>query len=64
MNDIIVKPKNKAQIKALKEILKNMEIEFEDVRIEIYNPEFVADAMKVKEDLKSGKYTVVDVVAL
>ena len=64
MNDIIVKPKNKAQIKALNEILKNMEIEFEDVRIEIYNPEFVADAMKVKEDLKSGKYTVIDVDAL
>ena len=64
MNDIIVKPKNKAQIKALKEILKNMEIEFEDVRIEIYNPEFVADVMKAKEDLKSGKYTVIVVDAL
>ena len=41
-----------------------MEIEFEDVKKEIYNPEFVADAMKAKEDLKSGKYTVIDLDAL
>jgi hypothetical protein len=61
MNDIIVKPKNKAQIKALKEILKNMEIEFEDVREEIYNPEFVHDVTKAKEDVEAGKYTVIDV---
>ncbi len=64
MNDIIVKPKNKAQIKALKEILKNMEIEFEDVIKETYNPEFVADVLKAKEEHKSGKYTVIDVDAL
>ena len=30
MNDIIVKPKNKAQKEALKEVLKKMEIEYED----------------------------------
>ena len=41
-----------------------MEIEFEDVIKETYNPEFVADVMKAKEELKSGKYTVIDVDAL
>ncbi|MFZ1457891.1 MAG: DUF2683 family protein [Saprospiraceae bacterium] len=64
MNDIIVKPKNKAQIKALKEILKNMKIEFEDVIKETYNPEFVADVMKAKEELKSGNHAVIDVDSL
>lgn len=63
MNDIIERPKNKAQIKALKEILKNMEIEFENVMKETYNPEFVADVMNAKQELKSGKYTVIDVDA-
>ena len=61
MNDIIVKPKNKAQKEALKELLKKMEIEFEDVRMEIYNPEFVADVIKAKKEAEAGKYTVVDV---
>lgn len=64
MNEIIVRPKNKAQIKALKEILKTMEIEFEDVRKEIYDPEFLADVAKAKEELRTGKYTVIDVDAL
>lgn len=41
-----------------------MEIEFEDVIKEAYNPEFVADVIKAKEELKSGKYTVIDVDAL
>lgn len=61
MNDIIVKPKNRAQKEALKEILKKMEIEFEDVRKEIYDPEFVADVIKAKEEAEAGKYTVVDI---
>lgn len=64
MNYIIERTKNKAQIKALKEILKNMEIEFEDVMKETYNPEFVADVTNAKQELKSGKYTVIDVDAL
>ena len=70
MNDIIVKLKNKAQKEALKEVLKKMEIEFEmlnsgrsieDVRKESYNPEFVHDVMKAKEEVEAGKYTVIDV---
>ncbi|MFZ1561293.1 MAG: DUF2683 family protein [Saprospiraceae bacterium] len=61
MNDIIVKPKNKAQKEALKEVLKKMEIEFEDVKKEIYNPEFVHDVMIAKEEVEAGKYAVIDV---
>ncbi len=61
MNDIIVKPKNKAQKEALKEVLKKMEIEFEDVQKEIYNPEFVHDVIIAKEEVEAGKYVVIDV---
>ena len=61
MNDIIVKPKNKEQSKKLREFLKNLEIEFEDVKKDVYHPEFVRDVLKAKDELKAGKYTVIDV---
>jgi hypothetical protein len=61
MNDIIVRPKNLAQKKALKEIFKKMEIEFEDLKEEIYDPIFVADVNKAKKEADEGKYTVVDI---
>jgi len=38
-----------------------METEFEDVSKEIYNPEFVHDVMKAKEEVEAGRYTVIDV---
>ena len=38
-----------------------MEIEFEDVKKEIYNLEFVHDVMIAKEEVEAGKYTVIDV---
>jgi hypothetical protein len=61
MNDIIINPKNKKQVKPLNEILKKMEIEFEDVRKEIYNPEFVADVINAKKEAEIGMCMVVDV---
>jgi transcription elongation factor len=61
MNDIIVRPKNKAQIKALKEIFKKMDIEFEDVRKEIYNPEFIHVVINAKKEAEIGMCMVVDV---
>lgn len=41
-----------------------MEIEFEDVIKETYNPEFVVDVMKAKQELKSGNNAVIDVDSL
>ncbi|MBC7886087.1 MAG: hypothetical protein H7X99_11475 [Saprospiraceae bacterium] len=61
MNDIIVRPKNKAQKQALKEVLKKMEIEFEDLQEEKYDPVFLDDVNKAKKEADEGKYTVIDI---
>jgi len=54
METLIAHPKNKEQLTALKAFVKAMKIEFETEKSP-YNPEFVKEILKAKEDVKNGK---------
>ena len=54
METIIVHPKNKEQLSALKAFIKALKIDF-TVEKSPYNPEFVKEILKAKEDIKNGK---------
>lgn len=54
MDTLIVKPKTKGQLKALKTFLKVMKIDFEVVD-DAYDPEFVKQILQGREDIKNGK---------
>jgi hypothetical protein len=55
MESIIVHPENKAQLTALKAVLRAMKIAFEK-KEESYNPEFVEKIRQSEEDFKAGRY--------
>lgn len=54
METIIVHPKNKEQLSALKAFIKALKIDF-TIEKSPYNPEFVKEILKAKEDIKNGK---------
>ena len=55
MEILTIHTKNKAQSKAIKAVLKAMEIPFETERKSSYNPEFVAKIKASEEEEKYGK---------
>ncbi len=63
MEAIIVRPKNKAEQKALKAIFVAMKVEFETTT-DTYNQDFVDEILKSKEEVKNGKYTTVTIDSL
>ena len=59
METLIVHPRNKEQLTALKAIMKALKVDFETEKsIESpYNPEFVAKIKQSEEDIKAGRTT-------
>ncbi|OKS87847.1 hypothetical protein RG47T_3310 [Mucilaginibacter polytrichastri] len=51
---MIMHPKNKEQLTALKAIAKALKIDFETKKSP-YDPEFVKDILQAREDIKNGK---------
>jgi len=60
METLIVHPENKAQLNAVKQVLKAMKISFEK-EDKPYNPEFVAKIKKSEQNFKEGKFTKIAV---
>ena len=58
METLIVRP-NKTKLKALKEILKSMEIPFETTNDRIYNEAFEEKLRKSDASFAKGEYTVI-----
>lgn len=54
METIIVHPKNKEQLLALKAFIKALKIDF-TIEKSPYNPEFVKEILRAKKDIKNGK---------
>jgi hypothetical protein len=54
METLIVHPKNKEQLSALKAFVKALKIEFTTEKSP-YNPEFVAKIKRSQEQMKEGK---------
>ncbi len=54
METVIVHPKNKEQLSAIKAFFKALKIDFTTEK-NPYNPEFVKEILKAKEDVKNGK---------
>jgi hypothetical protein len=54
METMILHPKNKEQLSALKAIAKALKIDFETKK-STYDPEFVKDILQAREDIKNGK---------
>ncbi len=54
METVIVHPKNKEQLSAIKAFFKALKIDFTTEKSP-YNPEFVKEILKAKEDVKNGK---------
>lgn len=52
METIIIHPKNKEQVDAIKKILKAFDVPFEPSP---YNPEFVAKIKESEKQIKEGK---------
>ncbi|RKR85278.1 hypothetical protein BDD43_5542 [Mucilaginibacter gracilis] len=53
METLIVRPDNDEKLKALKAVLKVLEIDFEENKSP-YNPEFVSKILQGDEDIKAG----------
>ena len=56
METLIVHPENKAQLNAVKQVLKAMRISFEK-EDKPYNPEFIAKIKKSEQNFKERKFT-------
>lgn len=54
METLIAHPKTKEQLNALKAFVKALKIDFETEKSP-YNPEFVKQILKAREDIKNGK---------
>ncbi len=54
METIIVQPKTKEQLTALKAFIKALKIDFKSEKSP-YNPDFVEKILQGREDIKNGK---------
>ncbi len=64
METLVVHPQNEAQQRAVKAILEALQVPY-DWEPEVdnestYNPEFVAKMLHADEDIKAGRYTVIE----
>lgn len=56
MDTILIRPKNKTQLEAIKAFATALKIDFETKSSESpYDPEFVQKILKGREDIKNGK---------
>ena len=61
METIIMHPKSKEQLTALKAIAKVLKVQFETKEASSYNPEFVKKVIQGRKDIQNGKGVKVDV---
>ena len=59
METLIVEPKSRKQLNAVKAILKALDVSFRNEGESPYNPEFVAKIKKSEQQIKEGKVTSV-----
>jgi len=57
MEALIVEPKNKKELQAIKAVLKALDISFRTEEESPYDPEFVAKIKKSEQQVKEGKVT-------
>ena len=57
MEALIVEPKNKKELQAIKAVLKALDISFRTKEERPYDPEFVAKIKKSEQQIKEGKVT-------
>jgi hypothetical protein len=60
METIIMHPKNKEQLTALKAIAKVLKVQFETEEVS-YNPDFVKKVLQGRKDIQNGKGVKIDV---
>jgi len=60
MEALIVEPKNKKELQAIKAVLKALDISFRTEEESLYDPEFVAKIKKSEQQVKEGKVTRVE----
>ncbi len=62
METLIVQPKNKEQLTALKAIMKALKIDFKTEKgaKSPYSPQFAAKMKKSEEDIKAGRTTKIE----
>ena len=57
MEALIVEPKNRKELQAIKAVLKALDISFRTEEGSPYDPEFVAKIKKSEQQVKEGKVT-------
>ncbi len=57
METLIVEPKSRKQLNAIKAVLKALDVTFRKEQESPYNPEFVARIRKSEQQFKEGKVT-------
>lgn len=57
MEALIVEPKNRKELQAIKAVLKALDISFRTKEESPYDPEFVAKIKKSEQQVKEGKVT-------
>lgn len=60
METLIVQPKTKEQLTALKAVIKALKIDFRSEKSDTYNPEFVDKILQGREDIQNGKGVKID----
>jgi hypothetical protein len=62
METLIVQPKNKEQLTALKAFMKALKVDFktEKSTVSSYNAEFIAKMKRGEEDIKAGRTTKIE----
>lgn len=61
METIIMHPKNKEQLTALKAIAKVLNVQFDTKEANSYDPEFVEKVLQGRKDIQNGKGVKIDV---
>jgi len=61
MDVLLVRPENSEQLKAIKAVLKVLNVDFVSKKGEQYNPEFVKKIEESRKQAKEGKVSTVNV---
>jgi len=60
METLLVRPENSEQLKAVKAILKVLNVDFTSKKEKEYNPEFVKKIQDSRKQAKAGKVSKID----
>ena len=64
METLLVRPENSEQLKAVKAILKVLNVDFTSKKDKKYNPEFVKKIQESRKQVKDGKISKLDTKSL